>query len=54
MEKMKVGEEIIEEGYKRVNKAGAICNPGQPYNSSQAKRKLLQMPLAGVKIPAPV
>lgn len=38
---LKVGEEIIEEGYIRLNKAGAISNPGQPYNSSQAKRKHL-------------
>lgn len=50
---LKVVEKIIEEGCIRLNEAVAICNPGLPYNSSRAKRKLLQMPLAAIKIPAP-
>ena len=49
---IEIGNEISREGYMRLNKAFSVSNPGQTYKSTHAKRKLLQIPLAAIKIPA--
>ena len=47
---IEIGNEIKKEGYLRLNRAFSISNPGDTYKSTHAKRKLLQIPLAAIKI----
>ena len=48
---IEIGKEISSEGYMRLNQAFSVSNPGQPYKSTHAKRKLSQIPLAAIRIP---
>ncbi len=47
---IEIGNEISREGYMRLNKEFSVSNLGQRYNSTHAKRKLLQISLAAIKI----
>ena len=45
-----VAKRIADDGYIRLNEAFSISNPGVKYKSTHAKRKLLQMALAAIRI----
>lgn len=45
-----VAKQIAHDGYIRLNEAFSISSPGVKYKSTDAKRKLLQMPLAAIRI----
>ena len=45
-----VAKRIADDGYIRLNEAFSISSPGVKYKSTHAKRKLLQMPLAAIRI----
>ena len=47
---IKVGKEIIEKGILKLSDAFKLCSPHVKYKSFQARRKLLQMPLAVVGV----
>ena len=48
---IEIGREISREGYMTLNQAFSVSNPRQPYKSTHAKSKLLQIPLAAIRIP---
>ena len=45
-----VAKQIVANGYIRLNEAFSISSPSIKYKSTDAKRKLLQMPLAVIRI----
>ena len=45
-----VAKRIADDGYIRLTEAFSISSPGVKYKSTFAKRKLLQMPLAAIRI----
>ena len=45
-----VAKRIADDGYIRLNEAFSKSSPGVKYKSTHAKRKLLQMPLATIRI----
>lgn len=47
---LSVAKQILDEGFIKLNKAFAMSTPGVKYKAKDAKRKLLQMPLAALKI----
>lgn len=48
---IEIGKEVSREGFMSLYQAFSVSNPGQPYKSTHAKRKLLQIPLAAIRIP---
>lgn len=47
---LSVAKQILDEGFIKLNEAFAMSTPGVKYKAKDAKRKLLQMPLAALKI----
>ena len=47
---LSVAKQILDEGFIKLNEAFTMSTPGVKYKAKDAKRKLLQMPLAALKI----
>lgn len=47
---LSVAKQILDEGFIKLNEAFAMSTPGVKYKAKDAKRKLLQTPLAALKI----
>lgn len=47
---LSVAKQILDEGFIKLNETFAMSTPGVKYKAKDAKRKLLQMPLAALKI----
>ena len=47
---LSVTKRILDDGFINLNEAFRMSNPGIKYKAKDAKRKLLQMPLAALRI----
>ena len=47
---LSVAKQILDKGFIKLNEAFGMSTPGVKYKAKDAKRKLLQMPLAALKI----
>ena len=47
---LSVAKKILHEGFIQLNEAFAMSSPGIKYKAKDAKRKILQMPLAALRI----
>ena len=45
-----VAKRIADVGYIRLNEALSLSRPGVKYKSTDAKRKLLQLPIAAIRV----
>ena len=50
---LRVGKDIESKGVLKLSEAFRLCSPNVKYSSFQARRKLLQMPLAVVGVVLP-